>query len=282
MLLAAAACGGPAHAFAAGYSSTGIGLGPTYIYAHGPLTFSPEPAAELVSGGRCPVRLIPAFTSAVRAIPHASVSGAAYNGARIPNATSPKYDDAIKATAQPHRENIVPISCANELHSGSAPTNWIVNEYFGRSARNLVIVSISVEDSLRQESSDFSFSVISSASAARTVASATLLFDRPRNSVWMRLSHIPNITSPTIPRAISASAAADPQRSQGESYDGWTIVRTSSAITEITTTTPHPIAHRSHDEDPSSSWSSLAYIVLLGRYHGGKRKGRLCAALARA
>jgi hypothetical protein len=68
-----------AHASAAGYSSTGIGLGPTYMYAQGLLTFFPEPAAVLRSGGRCPVKLSPAFERAPRAILHASISGPSYS-----------------------------------------------------------------------------------------------------------------------------------------------------------------------------------------------------------
>ena len=58
------------------------------------------------------------------------------------------------------------------------------------------------------------FEARSLASAARTVASATLLFDRLRNSVWMRASILPQRTSPTIPSAIALSAIADPHCSR--------------------------------------------------------------------
>jgi hypothetical protein len=262
------------HASAAGYCSTGIGLGPTYIYAHGPLTFSPEPAAELVSGGRCPVKLIPAFTSAVRAIAHASVSGAAYNGARIPNATSPKYDDAINATVQPHRENIVPISCANELHSGSAPTNWIDNEYFGRSARNLVIVAISVEDSLRHESSDLIFSVLSSASAARALDSEIFSSERRCSASVFDLAFLANKISAATPRAINASAPTGPHASTIESPWRYTAVSTTSTISPKTTATPPHSASVSFSDIASRNSSSPSRSTALLIFPLLPRSGR--------
>jgi hypothetical protein len=106
------------------------------------------------------------------------------------------------------------------------------------------------------------------ASAARVVASATFLFDRSRSSVWMRPSHIPNKTSPTIPSAIAPSVIADSVRNV--LYGGSIQAITSSAITATTTNAPQQIPHRSHDDDPLSRSPSVAFIFPFGRYQGGK------------
>jgi hypothetical protein len=107
--------------------------------------------------------------------------------------------------------------------------------------------------------------------AARSIASSTRLFDRFRSSVWMRLFRAPNLTSPTIPNATRALAAADPHCSKNESYNGWIPAIRNSATTPATTNPANQTPHCSHDDDAASSWLSVAYIVPSGRYHAGKR-----------
>ena len=106
------------------------------------------------------------------------------------------------------------------------------------------------------------------ASAARFIASASLTFERLRNAVWIRLFHMPNTTSPTIPTATPASGTTESFKNRP--YDGSMIAMISSAMMEIMTSAPHQILHRSHDSDaPSNSFSS-ALFVPFGRYHAGK------------
>jgi hypothetical protein len=52
------------------------------------------------------------------------------------------------------------------------------------------------------------------------------------------------------------------------------MAMTSSAMTEMTTSTPHHMLHRSHDDDASSNIFSMAFIVPFGRYHAGKNRLR--------
>ncbi len=112
------------------------------------------------------------------------------------------------------------------------------------------------------------FAARSLASAAPAMASATFLSDRTRNSVWMRPSHIPNRTSPTMPNAIATSVIANSVRNV--LYGGLIQAMISSAITATTTTAPQRIPHRSHDDDPFSKSPSVAFIVPFGKYQGGK------------
>jgi hypothetical protein len=108
-----------------------------------------------------------------------------------------------------------------------------------------------------------------SAFAARRIASASLAFDRLRNSVWIRASFLLNRTSPTIPRAITVSAMAVPHCSRNESYGGWMAAMANSATSATTTAPAHPHSHRSHDDDADSNWFSLAFIVPFGKRHAG-------------
>ena len=122
----------------------------------------------------------------------------------------------------------------------------------------------------------FAAAARSLASPARALASLdvvsaapSLSFDRLLSSVWMRLSHIPNKTSPTTPSAIPASVKAESVKNAA--YVGSIQNEiTNSAITETTTNTPHPMPHHSQDDDASSSWLSAAFIRPLRKYHAGK------------
>ena len=110
----------------------------------------------------------------------------------------------------------------------------------------------------------------SCALAAASTAALSSLFDLRRNSVWMRASSLPKASSPTIPKAIAASATAVPHLFHGESYDGWTIASTTSAITATRTSMTQPHSQRAHDASASSSWASLAFIVPSRKRHAGK------------
>ena len=108
------------------------------------------------------------------------------------------------------------------------------------------------------------------ASPAVFAASASRLFDRVRNSVWIRASNLPKITSPTIPSATTASATVTPQWFQNESYAGWIYAIANSAIIPITTNPAQPHSHRPQDDDALSNWASLAFILPFGKNHAGK------------
>jgi hypothetical protein len=112
------------------------------------------------------------------------------------------------------------------------------------------------------------------ASPASFTASARLAFERFRNSVWIRLFHMLNMTSPTIPMATPASGAAESVKNRP--YGGWMMAMTNSAMMHTMTKKPHQILQRSQDSDAPSSSFSLAFFVPLGRYHAGKNGFRTC------
>lgn len=131
----------------------------------------------------------------------------------------------------------------------------------GEICRHAVMRSISA---VRSCAAAASFSSV----AARSIASSTRLFDRVRSSVCMRLSQMPNATSPTIPTAVPASVNRESNRNV--LYGGSTSEITNDAATEIITRAPNPIAHHSLEEDASSSWFSAVFIRPFGKNQAGK------------
>jgi hypothetical protein len=262
--------------------NVGIGLGPTYIWARDAITPSPplSPSAYVVPinqlGIRPPTYSRFAFDAAIRAAPQASTLPASSGCAIInPNVTSAKEAD-VYPTCQPQFLNTVPSSCANVSASGSLPVNVIITDILGNLARVSVIDPIASGERRRQANCARNRWVSSSAAAARSialpacsVALANCLFDLSRSSVCIRPSLLPNSTSPTMPKAITASAVAVPHCSRNESYGGWTPAIINSAITATTTNPAHPHSHRSQDDDAFSNLVSAAFIIPIGRRHAG-------------
>ena len=119
------------------------------------------------------------------------------------------------------------------------------------------------------------FSSASSACAARSLASLASFTANPRlsldqllSSVWIRLSHILNRTSPIMPIAMAISGQIDSVRNH--SYGGSRQAMTSSAATAVTTNAPQHMAHLSHDDDDRSNSGSRAFFIPFGKYHAGK------------
>lgn len=164
---------------------------------------------------------------------------------------------------QPDRRNASAISFAN-MNASASPLwksicTWSVAAI---GPRIPAIFVLSCGD--RRRGSD-----IRSSTVALSIASANDLFNRALSSVWMRLSHIPNATSPTIPIAIAALVMADSRKNS--LYGGSSQSKINSATTATITSAPHQIPQRSHDAEASSNLLSAAcFIVPRGRYHAGK------------
>ncbi|MGH7007720.1 MAG: PAS domain-containing protein [Stellaceae bacterium] len=173
--------------------------------------------------------------------------------------------------------------------SGSSPTiTWFTPRRTRRAPRVLKISAISFANVCASASCSCSMKMSSGIFPANSTiilprssaeicrhavaftTSASISFDLRRSSVWIPASFRPKITSPTIPRAITASPSATPHRSRHELYGGWTAAMINSAATAAATSPAHPHSHRPHDDDALSNWSSVAFIVPFGKRHAGK------------
>jgi hypothetical protein len=186
--------------------------------------------------------------------------------------------DCGSLTSHSARRSPSTIWSAKEYASGSFLENNISTGNFSEARASIFAnCSWSIILGPSRNMANFASSNRASASAARAlasaavfVASASCLFDRLRNSVWIRASNLPKITSPTMPMAIAASAARLPNRFKAESYAGWTYAITNSAIIATTTTAAHPHSQVPQDDDADSRSASLAFIVPFGNRHAGK------------
>jgi hypothetical protein len=244
---------------ATAYYESGLGFGPTNRTTWPPICVSngrwARPVAVILAASRAEISTEswlkadnPAGGGSIRSILNGTLSRSAIRSAAM---------------------NI----CAYSLRSGSGvlpwatETFWLPKYFTNRFAWSGV--------SSRQENWDLSRAASSCASEARSLALAasftatpSLALERSLSSVWMRLSHIPNRTSPIIPIPITASGQTD--NFKNVSYGGSHQAIMSSATTERTTNTPHQIPTFSHDFDAPSNSISRAYFVPFGRYHAGK------------
>jgi len=155
--------------------------------------------------------------------------------------------------------------------SGTCLSYRTITLPFGRSFIDSANMSaLTVRNSFDLCTWSISRAISSSASTSRLLDSVSSAFDRRRSSVWMRASFRLKITSPIMPKAIAASIAAVSIRSQSEPYGSGKSARITSANTAAATNPAQPHSQRSHDDEASFSWVSVAFIVPFGKRHAGK------------
>ena len=196
------------------------------------------------------------------------------DGKTVSCVVSPGYGHACISQPTPIKENAM----LPAISSISTSAALVMQAWKGAPANcssfweNRLPLSANVRGARNLVSANAASFARSFAAPAAFSAAPSFSFDRLRSSVWMRLSHIPNATSPTIPAATPISVNAD--NFKKILYGGSIHAMANSTATEIITNIPHHIPHLSHDDDASSNWLSAAYIVPRGKYHAGKNRLR--------
>lgn len=198
----------------------------------------------------------------------------------IPTACTPQDNWAQPAAASASSSLQTKSAC-----SPSPPPMPTSNSVLGNGLRRSTIDSLldstcSCLRILSFASSSCASAAIRFASAARSLASPAsftaserLSFERFRNSVCIRLFHMLNMTSPTMPTATPASGTSESVKNR--SYGGLIMATINSAMMQTMTSAPHHLLHRSQDSDAPSNPFVLAFFVPFGRYHSGNNSCRV-------
>ena len=270
------------------YVNGGIGFGPMYIKAVGSRSGAWSSVHMYGSSGHPLTNSIPAAINAERTrpftdfIPSSQLSLGVGN--KMPVIMPWVYEENLNPTSQPAALNGIETYCAKFKDSWSFMTTQNLTDSslplpLSASAKASCSFWLNLRQAVTARSCSVSFCAFSArslASPASFFASPSSSFDSFLSAVWMRLSNIPNRTSPTIPIPMTASGQIDSFKNV--SYGGSHQAMMSSTATERTTNTPHQIPHVSQEEDATSSSGSEAFFVPFGKYHAGMNRVRTLAS----